>query len=58
MKKLSLDISQLANYGVIGLVLAWFMLRAEKKDEKMTKAVENNTLVLEKVCLKIDSIEK
>ena len=52
---MSLDVSQLANYGVIGLVLAWFMLRAEKKDEKLTTAVENNTAVLREVCVKLDA---
>lgn len=31
---------QIANFGVLGAVLAWFMLRLEKKLDDLTKAIQ------------------
>lgn len=31
---------QIANFGVLGAVLAWFMLRFEKKIEELTRAIQ------------------
>lgn len=36
-----MSIEVLANYGVLGAVLLWFMLRLEKKLEALTEAIEN-----------------
>ncbi len=36
-------------YGAIGLVLAWFMFRSEKKTEALTKAINNSNKVV--LCL-------
>ena len=52
---MSVDVGQLANYGIVGVVLAWFMLRADKRDEQLQKDIENNTLVLKEVCVKLDA---
>jgi len=39
---LSVDIiEKLVNYGVIGAILAWFMLRFEKKMDDLTKAIND-----------------
>lgn len=50
---MSIELQTLANYGVLGVVLVWFMLREEKKSDELKKAVENNTLVLTKFCAKV-----
>lgn len=40
---------QLFQYGVIGIVLAWFMLRSEQKTDALTKALNNSNKVV--LCL-------
>ena len=37
---MQIDVSQLVNVGAIGVVLAWFMLRAEKKLDEGAYKVE------------------
>ena len=36
----------LVQFGAIGIVLAWFMIRSEKKTEALTKAINNNNKIL------------
>ena len=40
-------------YGAIGIVLAWFMFRSEKKTEALTTAINNSNKVV--LCL-IDAV--
>jgi len=35
-----MSIETIANYGVLGVVLLWFMLRLEKKLDALTAAIE------------------
>jgi hypothetical protein len=37
---------QLVQFGAMGIVLAWFMFRNEKKTEGLTKAINNQTKVM------------
>lgn len=43
-------LEKLVNYGVLGVVLVWFMLRAEKLFEKMAASVDANTKAVLKLC--------
>jgi len=45
-------LEQFAQYGVIGLVLFWFMWRNEAVITRLTTAVDNNTLALVKLARK------
>jgi len=36
----------LANAGVLGAVVLWFMLRSEKRTDNLTKALNNNNLLV------------
>ena len=36
---MNVDVSNLVNIGAVGVVLAWFMLRAEKKLDELIRAV-------------------
>lgn len=35
-----MSVEQLVNYGVLGAVLAWFMIRLEKKLDRLSDAIE------------------
>lgn len=37
---------QFAQFGIVGLVLFWFMWRSEKKTEQLTKAINNQTIIM------------
>lgn len=39
---------QIANFGVLGAVLAWFMLRFEKKIDALTEAINELRKEIEK----------
>jgi len=39
-------IKTLIGQGVMGIILVWFMFRNEKKAEEITKALNNNSMVM------------
>lgn len=46
-------LNQIVNYGALGLIAIWFMIRMEKKMEDLTKAIQDLTTLINKVCDKI-----
>ena len=45
---MNLDINQLVNLGIAGIVLAWFMFRLEDKLEKLDTTLNELKLVISK----------
>lgn len=50
----SFDPVILANYGVLGFVVGWFMFRSEKTLKEITEALVQLDKTLVKVCTKLD----
>ena len=46
----------IANYGVLGVVLLWFMFRTEKHLENNTKAISALCDVVDKLIAKLDTM--
>jgi len=40
---------QIANFGVLGVVLAWFMLRLERRIEELTKVISDLKEAINKI---------
>lgn len=43
-------VTKITEYGIIGVVLAWFMLRMEKIIISNTNAINSMSLVIQKLC--------
>ena len=50
---MSADFQHLFDYGVLGAVVLWFMLRLEKLIAGNTTAINNNNKILAAVCGKL-----
>ena len=55
---MSADFNRLFDYGVLGAVVLWFMLRMEKIIAGNTAAINNNNKILAAVCGKLGILVK
>ena len=46
-------VDKLVEFGVLGVVVGWFMFRMEKIISDNTKAITSMTLVVQKLCDKV-----
>lgn len=46
---------ELAKYGILGVVLGWFMYTQMQTQDKLFSVIENNTVAITKLTEKIDN---